>query len=285
MKSWLFVPADDARKLEKAASIQADAVILDLEDSVLPPRKQLAREMLATAIPNFGGTSQLWVRVNDLRSGELLLDLAAAVALAPAGIILPKIRGPEDIEIVSHYLDATEACSRRVIGATGIIAICTETAEAVLRMGALVGRQYPRLRGLSWGAEDLSSALGATRLRDESGAWAPVYALARSHCLLAAHALGVMALDTVYVDFKDDAGCRASGELAKRDGFTGKLAIHPSQVAAINEAFAASEEDIAFARRVVGAFSSANGAVALDGKMLDIPHLKLAQRLLASLPS
>lgn len=281
MKSWLFVPGDDRRKLEKASSVGADALILDLEDSVLPERKPVARNLLAEVVARYTGPSQIWVRVNDLESGELLRDLAAAIPLAPSGILLPKIRRPEDLETVGHYLDAAEACAGLGVGSTGIVALCTETPEAVLRLGDIVAQRYSRLRGLSWGAEDLSSALGATHLHEDSGAWAPVYAHARTQCLLAAHALGVLALDTVYVDFKDEVGCRTSCEQAKRDGFVGKLAIHPAQVPVINDAFRPDAEEIAFARRVVAAFDSSRGAVSLDGRMLDLPHLKRAQRVLA----
>lgn len=283
MKSLLFVPADSERKLAKAAGAGADALALDLEDSVLPDRKPAARAMLAEYARSYRGSSQLWVRVNDLASGELLKDLAAAVPLAPVGIVLPKIRGPEDLDVVSHYLDMAEAIAGLPVGSVAMLALCTETPSAVLRMGELIQRPRPRLRGMLWGGEDLSAALGAGDPRAPDGSWRPMYEYARSQCLLACHALEIEALDTVYVDFKDPEGCRRHSEAARYDGFTGKIAIHPDQVPLINAAFTPSAAEIAHARRVVAAFASGVGAVALDGKMLDVPHLKGAQRMLRSL--
>ncbi len=282
MKSLLFVPADSERKLAKAASAGADALALDLEDSVLPDRKPLARVMLADYFKRYSGHSQLWVRVNDLASGELLKDLAAAVPLAPVGILLPKIRGPEDIEIVSRYLDMAEAISGLAAGSIGILAICTETPSAVLRMGELIRQPYPRLKGMLWGGEDLSSAIGAGDPRAPDGSWRPVYEHARIQCLLACHALEIAAIDTVYVDFKNPDGCSRNSAAARYDGFTGKVAIHPDQVPLINAAFTPTSAEIAHAQRVVAAFAGGAGAVSLDGKMYDRPHLKGAQRMLRS---
>jgi citrate lyase subunit beta/citryl-CoA lyase len=282
MKSLLFVPADNERKLAKAAGCGADALAFDLEDSVLPDRKPEARRMLADYLASYRGASQAWVRVNDLASGELLRDLAAVVKLGPVGIVLPKIRGYEDLETVSHYLDMAEVAADRPLGSTRILAVCTETPSAVLRMGELSTRSLPRLQGMLWGGEDLSSAIGAGDPRAPDGSWRPVYEHARIQCLLACHALGVEALDTVYVDFKNPEGCRANSTAARYDGFTGKVAIHPDQVPIINAAFTPSSDERAHAQRVVDAFASGAGAVSLDGKMYDIPHLKAARRLLAS---
>ncbi|MBL6749508.1 MAG: CoA ester lyase [Nevskia sp.] len=280
MRSLLFVPADNERKLAKAAAAGADALALDLEDSVLPPRKPAARKMLAEYLAGYHGASQIWVRVNDLESGELLKDLAAAVPLAPAGILLPKIRGPEDLDTVSHYLDMAEAIHGVAAGTVGILTVSTETPSAVLRMPELLKVPRPRLKVLTWGAEDLSTALGAGDPRTPEGAWRPVYQHARTQCVLAAHALGIEALDTVHVDFRDAEGCRRSAETARHEGFTGKIAIHPDQVPVINAAFTPSAAELEFARRVVAAFEAGSGAVSLDGKMLDVPHLKSARRLL-----
>jgi len=282
MKSLLFVPADSERKLAKAASAGADALAFDLEDAVLPDRKPTARLMLAEYAKSYRGSSQFWVRVNDLASGELLKDLAAAVPLAPVGIVLPKIRGPEDLVTVSHYLDMAEACSGVAAGSVGILAVCTETPSAVLRMGELRHGHYPRLKGMLWGGEDLSAAIGAGDPRAPDGSWRPVYEHARTQCLLACHALDVEAIDTVYVDFKDPEGCSRNARAARYDGFTGKVAIHPDQVPLINAAFTPTAAEIEMAHRIIGAFSSGAGAVSLDGKMLDIPHLKGARRMLAS---
>lgn len=282
MKSLLFIPADNDRKLAKAASSDADALAFDLEDAVQPARKAIARQMLVEFLKTYAGRAQVWIRVNDLASGELLADLAAVIASRPVGILLPKILGPECIERVSHYLDMAETAAGLPLGSTGIVAVCTETPSAVLRMGELARGSFPRLRGLAWGGEDLSAALGAGDPRAEDGRWRPVYEHARTQCLLAAHTLGVEAIDTVYVDFRNADGCRANTLTARHDGFTGKIAIHPDQVPIINAAFTPSEAELAHAERVIAAFASGAGAVQLDGKMLDIPHLKAARRLLAA---
>ncbi len=282
MKSILFVPADNERKLAKAVSCGADALAFDLEDSVLPERKPLARQLLVEYLRAYSGASEAWIRVNDLASGELLRDLAAVVASKPVGIVLPKVFGPEDIIAVSHYLDMAETQAGLPLGSIGIVAVITETPAAVLRMGELTRVSLPRLKALMWGGEDLSSAMGAGDPRAADGRWRPVYEHARIQCLLAAHALGIEAIDTVYVDFKNQDGCRANSESARYDGFTGKVAIHPDQVPVINAAFSPSEDELDQARRVIVAFESGDGAVKLDGKMLDIPHLKAARRLLAS---
>tara|TARA_R110000822_G_scaffold197407_4_gene335312 strand:+ start:11723 stop:12589 length:867 start_codon:yes stop_codon:yes gene_type:complete len=282
MKSLLFVPADSERKLAKAESCGADALAIDLEDAVLPDRKPLARQMLATYAKGYRGKSQLWVRVNDLASGELLKDLAAVVPLAPVGIVLPKVTGPEDLDIVGYYLDMAEVAAGLPQGQTKLLTVCTETASAVLRMGDLLGTTRPRLIGMLWGGEDLSTALGAGDPRHPDGRWRSMYEHARNQCLLGCHALGIEAIDTVYVDFRNPEGCRASSLEARYDGFTGKAAIHPDQVPVINTAFTPTEDEIAHARRVIAAFSSGAGAVSLDGKMLDIPHLKSARQMLHS---
>lgn len=281
MRSILFVPADNERKLSKAAACGADALVFDLEDAVLTDRKALARQMLADYLRGYGGASEVWIRVNDLTSGELLKDVAAAVPMRPRGIVLPKIRGPEDVVRVSHYLDMAEVQAGLEPGAVRILAVCTETPSAVLRMGEMLRQPLPRVEGMIWGGEDLSSALGAGDPRAPDGTWRPVYEHARTQCLLACHAMEVRAIDTVYVDFKNPDGCRVNSEQARYDGFTGKIAIHPDQVPIINAAFTPSAEEIAHAERVIAAFAGGAGAVSLDGKMLDIPHLKAARRLLA----
>ncbi|GAC1623364.1 MAG: CoA ester lyase [Nevskia sp.] len=280
MRSILFVPADSDRKLAKAADLGADALAFDLEDSVLPARKPVARQMLADYLRGYRGKSEAWVRVNDLASGELLKDLAAVVPLAPRGIVLPKILGPEDVTKVENYLDMAEAMAGVAPGSIGIVAVCTETPSAVLRMGELLKRGAGRLRGMIWGGEDLSAAIGAGDPRTPDGAWRAVYAHARIQCLLACHALGIEAIDTVYVDFKNPDGCRRNTLDSRYDGFTGRVAIHPDQVAIINAAFTPTADEVAFAQRVVAAFESGAGAVSIDGKMFDIPHLKSARRML-----
>ena len=282
IRSLLFVPADSERKLARAFDTAADAIAIDLEDSVLPERKATARGLAREHLLGARNRSRLWVRVNDLASGALLHDLTAVVPARPAGIILPKTRGPEEFEIVNHYLEALEAASGLSTGSIAIIGVVTETPSAVLRMGEMIRRPTERLRAVAWGAEDLSSALGAGDPRATDGAWRPMYEHARSQCLLAAYALGVEAIDTVYVDFHDEDGLQRSSQMSRYDGFTGRVAIHPDQVPIINAAFTPTAAEIAFAERIVVAFTAGAGAVSIDGKMYDIPHLKAAQRLLSA---
>lgn len=284
-RSWLFIPGDSDKKLGKADGTGADALILDLEDSVAPASKPAARERVRAFLdarpPGTRGPA-LWVRVNPLDEGAMA-DLAAVIGGAPDGIVLPKIDGPADVRRLGHCLDALEAREALAPGRTRILPVATETAAAPFRLGEFAGAMLPRLSGLTWGAEDLSAALGASTNRDASGEWAHTYRMARSLVLLAAKAAGVQAIDTLHADFRDGDGLRASSLSAAREGFTGRLAIHPAQVGPINEAFAPSEEDAAHARRVVAAFAAQEGAgvVGLDGKMLDIPHLKQARAVLA----
>ena len=284
MRSILFAPADSERKLAKVLDAGADAVVLDLEDSVLPPRKAAARALLAEWRRQHAGHAQFWVRVNALDSGELLRDLAAVVPARPAGIMLPKVSGPEDLETVGHYLDALEAAHGLAPGAVRIFALVTETPLGLLRLGELARARHPRVSHVSWGAEDLSAALGAGDPRLPDGEWRPTYVHARAQCLLAAHAMGAEALDTVFVRFKDLEGLRAACLAGRYDGFTGRMAIHPDQIPVIHEAFTPSPQELEFARRIVAAFASGVGAVSLDGKMYDVPHLRTARRLLGLPP-
>ena len=279
LRSMLFVPADSERKLAKAAAAGADALILDLEDSVLPDRKPAARLMACEYLRSHSSSAPPWVRINDLASGELLKDLAAVVPARPAGIVLPKIRGPEDVVVVANYLEMLEEVHGFIAGSIHVLALVTETPAAVLRMAELSRISVPRLTGVGWGAEDLSSALSAGDPRLANGGWRPMYVHARSQCILAAHALGIEAIDTVYVNFKDSNGLKTACEESRYDGFTGRFAIHPDQVPVINLAFTPGPEELALAHRIVAAFASGAGAVSIDGKMYDIPHLKAAQRL------
>jgi citrate lyase subunit beta/citryl-CoA lyase len=286
LRSLLFIPGDSDKKLSKASGFSADALILDLEDSVAPPRKAIAREMVAAYLAERpqGLKSALWVRINPLDSAEALADLAAIVRGKPAGIMVPKPDGPDDILKISHYLDALESREGVSAGYIRILPVATETAKAPFALGDYAKAPLPRLFGLTWGAEDLSSAIGASTNKDESGDWAFTYRIVRSACLLAARAAGVQAIDTLYADFRDQRGLRASCAAARREGFTGKIAIHPDQVQSINESFMPTEEEVAFARRVIAAFEASPGAgtVGLDGKMLDIPHLKQAEQVLST---
>ena len=280
MRSFLFVPADSERKLARGLESGADALILDLEDSVaaanrMAARRQ-AREFLAAHGPD---RVRSYVRVNPLNSGLALDDLAATVAGRPDGILLPKCL-PEDVRTLDHYLSAFEAACGAPLGAIRIVAIATETAQAVFALGFYRGAS-PRLEAITWGAEDLSASIGGSN-RTIAGDYDGPYKLARSLCLLAASAAGVVAIDTIYTDFKDEAGLRAEAFAARRSGFAAKMAIHPAQLAAINEAFSTSAAEREWAERVVAAFAANPdaGTLALDGRMIDKPHFVLARRLL-----
>jgi citrate lyase subunit beta/citryl-CoA lyase len=285
LRSILFVPGDSERKLQKGLGVGADAIVLDLEDSVAPERKALAREMVA-AFLTADGTSyagEFWIRINPLTSPESLADLAAVVKSAPAGILLPKCGGSGQVHQLSHYLDILEARDGLSAGGIRILPVVTETAQAPFSLGQYAQADLPRLMGLTWGAEDLSTALGASTNKDQSGQWAVTYQVVRSLCLLAAKACNAQCIETLYADYRDTEGLRASCQAARREGFTGRFAIHPDQVAVINESFMPDATDVDFARRVVAAFAAAPGAgtIGLDGRMLDIPHLNQARHVLS----
>lgn len=286
IRSFLFIPGDSEKKLGKADGAGADALILDLEDAVVPDNKPLARKLVPAFLkerPRGKRTSQVWVRINPLDTDLALPDLAAVVGAAPDGLMLPKANGPEDVRKLSHYLDALEVQSGVEPGSIRILPVATETAVAPFHLGDYATAGLERLHGITWGAEDLSAAIGASSNLDASGGWALTYRMVRSLCLLAAHAANVEAIDTLYVDFRDEAGLRESCRAARAEGFTGRIAIHPAQVAAINETFMPSADEIEHAQRVIDAFAANSGAgtVGLDGKMIDIPHLKQAQGVLA----
>ncbi len=285
LTSLLFVPADSEKKFAKARETGADGLILDLEDSVAGPNKAAARQTLASWIDAHQGPRDwgFWVRVNAFDSGLTLDDLAAIVRPGLDGIVLPKANGAQDLVRMGHCLDALEARAGMAQGTVRIIVVATETAQAMFNLGSYAPA-HPRLAALTWGAEDLSAVVGSTANKDDSGDWSQPYQLARSLCLMAAAAAEVPALDTLYADFRDDAGLEASCRVSRRDGFAGRLAIHPAQVAGINRAFAPSDADVALAQRIVAAFDAnpGLGTIGIDGKMYDIPHLKQARRTLAS---
>jgi citrate lyase subunit beta/citryl-CoA lyase len=284
LRSFLFVPADSERKLARGLESGADALILDLEDSVAaanrPTARKLARDFLDT---HSSDRIARYVRINPLASGLALDDLAATVAGRPDGVLLPKCV-PDDVRTLDHYLSAFEAASGNPVGATRIVAIATETPQAVFALGHYAGAS-PRLEAITWGAEDLAACIGGSN-RTLDGLYDGPYTLARSLCLLAASAAGVAAVDTIYTDFRDPEGLKAECAAAKRSGFTGKMAIHPAQLAAINEAFSTSAAEREWAERVIAAFAAQPdaGTLALDGKMIDKPHLVLARRLLGLPP-
>jgi citrate lyase subunit beta/citryl-CoA lyase len=284
MRSLLFVPGDSEKKLEKGFQSGADVVIVDLEDSVAPAHKAAARAVAADFIRarRKETAASIYIRVNDLLTGLTDDDLASVIAVAPDGIMLPKANGSANVTQLSAKLRVHEAEHGLADGATKIIAIMTETAAGVL--AAPTWREpNPRLAGLTWGAEDLSAAIGARATRDERGRYTDVFRFARTITILAASASEVAAIDTVFVNFRDTDGLRAECMEAERDGFTGKMAIHPAQVEIINEAFTPSAESVSHAREVAEAFAAAGnpGVVGIGGKMYDRPHLRLAERLLA----
>jgi citrate lyase subunit beta/citryl-CoA lyase len=285
VRSFLFVPGDSDRKMEKGLSSGADCLFLDLEDSVGTSNKETARDMardFLRAARNRPARPALYVRVNALDSGLTDADLNTVMQGAPDGIVLPKPLGGADLQHVSNKLAVREAENGLADMSTRVIVITTETAGSLFHMGSYVGASR-RLAGLTWGAEDLSADLGAETSRLPDGTYTPPYMLARNLALFAAHAARVQAIDTVYPNFRDETGFRRECEAARRDGFSGKMAIHPAQVPVINEVFTPPAEEIARARAVVEAFAREPdaGVIGIGGEMYDRPHLERAKRLLA----
>ena len=275
MRSFLFVPADSPRKIAKALTSETDVVILDLEDSVAPHAKPAARQMAAEALDQHRtseNTPQIYVRINALDTGMAKDDLAAVLARRPDALMQPKTNSGDDVATLAAM------CGKNP---PPVIAIATETPASLFNLGTY-DRAGPALCAMTWGAEDLSSTLGALSSRDDDGALTPPYQLARSLCLAGARAAGVEPVDTIFADFRDAAGLEAECAAAMRDGFTGKLAIHPAQVPVINQIFTPSPEAIAHARALADAFADADnaGVIAMNGRMYDIPHLTRAKNLL-----
>lgn len=280
-RSFLFVPADSERKLKKSQESGADALILDLEDSVAASERERARS-LASAFLADRGEMPVWIRINPLDTEDALADLRAIVPAAPTGIVLPKPRGAKDAQQLGKLLGVLEQESGIPEGRIRILPIATERPEAMFTLHEYVG-STDRLAGLSWGAEDLSAALGASTNRDAAGDWLAPFELARSLCLYAAAAAEVPAIDTVYAEFKNMDGLARTAANARRDGFSGMLAIHPAQVEIINAAFTPDAEELSRAQRIVSLFSENPevGVVSMDGEMLDRPHLLQAQKIIA----
>ena len=286
MRSWLFVPGDSQPKLDKAAGLGADVVIVDLEDAVAPPAKPQARLLTNSwLLRHAGSTFGRWVRINPLDTPLWREDVTAVMPGRPDGIMVPKAAGPEQLQALSGELVVQEQRHGVVPGSTRILPLVSETPAAALGIAAYAGAALPRLAGLTWGAEDLSAAIGAARKRDGEGRWTDTFRFVRSQVLLAAHARGIMAIDTLHAEFRDLDGLGRVALESYADGFTGMLAIHPSQVPVINAAFTPSEVEIAEAQAIVNAFSAnpGVGALSLDGRMLDQPHLEQARRLLERL--
>jgi citrate lyase subunit beta/citryl-CoA lyase len=281
MRSLLFVPGDSEKKLAKSLGSKADVLILDLEDSVVAERKAEARRITRDFIAAASGGPRLFVRVNPLASGMILDDLAAVVGAQPDGIVLPKAGGGDDMRRLDHYLSALEARDGVEPGTIAILPIASETAAAMFTFASYAGSST-RLCGIMWGCEDLAADVGAAENRAPGGDYLEPFRLARSLCLFGATAAGVAAIDTVFTDFRDEAGLEREARAAERSGFTAKAAIHPGQIAAINRAFTPGDAAIVWARTVVAAFAANPdaGVIGLDGKMLDRPHLRAAQRVL-----
>lgn len=283
MRSLLFVPADSERKLTKALASGADALILDLEDSVAPANRPAARTLTAAFIAEARKAERrplLYVRINPLDGDDWEADLAAVMPASPDGVVMPKPNSGDDVDRLAIALSHAESGDGGTPNGTRILPIVTETPLSVLNLRSYVGVSA-RMIGMSWGAEDLGAVVGSLANRDAHGQFTSPYRLVRDLCLITAAAAAVEPIDTVYVNFRDTAGLEAETRDARRDGFTGKMAIHPDQVAPINAIFTPTESEVAHARAVIAAFDGASGVASLNGMMLDKPHLKLAEKVLA----
>ena len=289
IRSLLFVPGDSERKLEKAFLSHADALILDLEDSVNSTSKGIARQQVRDAIARHhkgqsGGNKKIFVRINDIQTQDYMFDLKAVIGPGLSGIVLPKVQTPEDVELLNKHLNGLESSGGVPHRAISIFALTCETSSAVFKLNSFTDC-HPRLEYLTWGAEDLRVDLGALNNRDENGEWTPPFLHARTQCLYAARATKSLPIDTVFRDFKNISMFKADCLKSKRDGFVGRLAIHPNQVDIINKTYAASETEIDLAKRIILAFQKKPniGAIGIDGKMYDLPHLEAAKSLIKKL--
>lgn len=282
LRSWLFAPGDSEKKMTKAVGGAADVVILDLEDAVAIENKRAARVAVSEFLrANQEHRNRLFVRVNPLDGPHTLEDLAAVMAERPGGIMLPKVSGREDVEVLDRYLAALEVANGIEQGTTPVIVLVTETAQSMFHCGDFRGA--PRLVAMTWGAEDLADSLGASANTELDGQFGFTYELARSLCLLGAATAGVPAIETIQADFRDLDALKTRAEQVRRAGYRGMLAIHPAQVEVINAAFTPSAEEIDKAREIVALFAANPGAgtIGYEGGMLDRPHLSRAQQLLA----
>jgi citrate lyase subunit beta/citryl-CoA lyase len=286
VRSWLFVPGDSERKLEKGRGNEADALILDLEDAVSDDRQEIAREMTCEFLKANPDRSrqQLWVRINPLDSALSLPDLAAVMPGRPDGIVLPKVERAQDVNRLADFLSVLEVRDGIDEGSTKILSVATETGASLLTFHTYLENTTERLTAMTWGAEDLAASLGASDNRNPAtGEYNDAYLMAKSLCLAAARAIEVQPVGVVWVDFRDLDGLEADCLRDRRSGFVGKIAIHPAQSEVINRAFTPSDEEVEHAERVVRVFAEnpGLGTVGLDGKMVDMPHLKQARNLLA----
>ncbi len=286
VRSWLFVPGDSERKLEKGRGNEADALILDLEDAVSDDRQEIAREMTCDFLKANPDRSrqQLWVRINPLDSPLSLPDLAAVMPGRPDGIVLPKVERAQDVNRLADFLSVLEVRDGIEQGTTKILSVATETGASLLTFHTYLENTTERLTAMTWGAEDLAASLGASDNRNPAtGEYDDPYLMAKSLCLAAARAIEVQPVGVVWVDFRDLDGLEKDCLRDRRSGFVGKIAIHPAQSEVINRAFTPSDEEVEHAERVVQVFADnpGLGTVGLDGKMVDMPHLKQARNLLA----
>ena len=285
IRSWLFVPGDSERKLQKGRENEADALILDLEDAVSNDRQAVGREMVRDflSVHRNRSSQQLWVRINPLDTELSLGDLAAIIPGAPDGIVVPKVHSAADINVLGNYLSALEAISEQDVGSTKIICVATETASSLLKFHTYLENVTDRLVGMTWGGEDLAAALGASDNKNPvTGQYDDPYLMAKSLCLVTARAIDVQPIGVVFINFRDLQGLEEECRQDRRAGFTGKIAIHPTQTEIINRAFTPTDAEISYAKKVVEVFEQNPnlGTVGLDGKMLDMPHLKQARNLL-----
>lgn len=290
IRSWLFVPGDSEAKLAKVAGLGADAIVVDLEDAVAPGAKAAARQNAARFLLVHrtqvlaGNRHRRWVRINALHTPLWRDDLAAVMPAGPRGIMVPKASGPEQLRLLAAELYELEQRNGLPTGSTQIIPMVGETAQSALNIPAYAdpAMTMPRLAAITWGAEDLAVAIGVNRKRDASGQWTDTFRMIRSQALLAAHAKGVAAIDTLHADFRDLDALKTIARSAYEDGFAGMLAIHPDQVRIINEAFTPRPDELARAMAIIDAFEDGGGAgvVQFEGRMLDQPHLAQARSLL-----
>lgn len=279
----LFVPGDSERKFAKGSSAGADALILDLEDAVALSQKDAARAHVASLLDDLADRSwRFFVRVNPFDTGMTFEDMAAVVKPGLDGLLIPKANSAQDLVRIGVELDRLERQAGMEPATVKLAVVATETAQAMFNLGSYAPA-HPRLIAMTWGAEDLAAAIGATDNKEEDGSWTFPYQVARAQCLFAATAAEVLALDTLYADFRDPLGLEKDCRRARRDGFVGRIAIHPDQVDVINRAFSPTPEQIAEAQAIVDAFAASPdaGTLGIGGKMYDIPHLKAARKTLA----
>jgi len=285
MRSMLFVPGDRPERFAKAEASGADAVIFDLEDAVAAVNRPRARVEISNYLKMSDRHVPLWVRINPIETPDALPDLAAVAFARPDGIVLPKARNGDDVRRLDHWLEILETAHGFDVGVIRVIPLITESASAVLNIASFAPAPA-RVLGMTWGAEDLAADLGSLGNKDAAGEYEPPYVVASTMCLYAAAAAGVWAIETVDTETKDMAAVERRARASRRAGYVAKLAIHPAQVAAIHAAFTPTADEVAWAQRVLEAFraSGGKGAIQLDGKLLDRPHVRQAERILAAAP-